>query len=231
MKALVFFAVVLGSALALAQEATSLRPSRAPQRAEAMPLQVGNGLFGKTPKLRSWVQGWGLTGTRPDAYEVRCDDVFTDCAIPILRTRAFKSEPFGMGSLTHQESAETWRGRRVELRAELRGGSIDGWGGLWMRVDGPEGKVLAFDNMQNRPLRGTSSFQWYSVVLDVPAEAERITFGVLLHGPGAVFIRELAFGEVDPQVAVTDLVGPLRLREPAPAPSSGPSGGPSGGSL
>jgi hypothetical protein len=222
----ILLAVACCASLAVAQDKTNLRPSRSHAQAEAMPLNLGAGLFGKQPRLRSWVQGWGLTGTRADAYEIRCDDVFTDCAIPILRTRAFKSEPFGMGSLTHQESAETWRGRRVELRAELRGGSIDGWAGLWMRIDGPEGKVLAFDNMQNRALRGTSSFQWYSVVLDVPPEAERITFGVLLHGPGAVFIRELAFGEVDREIAVTDLVGPLRLREPSP-----PAGGPTGGSL
>ena len=205
------------SSLALAQE----KRAAPRQQAQPMPLAVGGSFFGKQPKLRSWVQGWGLTGTRPDAYEVRCDEVFTDCAVPILRTRAFKSEPFGMGSLTHSESAETWRGRRLELKAELRSGAVDGWAGLWMRVDGKDGKVLAFDNMQNRPLRGTTSFQWYSVVLDVPADAERVSFGVLLHGPGAVFIREVIFQEVDVDMSVTDLVGPLRAQSPAGGSSGG----------
>ncbi|MFZ5444205.1 MAG: hypothetical protein ACOZQL_29685 [Myxococcota bacterium] len=189
-------------------------------RPQPMPLAVGGGFFERQPKLRSWVQGWRLTGSRPDAYELRCDGVFTDCAVPILRTKAFKSEPYGMGSLTHSESAETWRGRRVELRAELRTGSTDGWAGLWMRIDGKDGQVLAFDNMQNRPLRGTSSFAWYSVVLDVPANAERISFGVLLHGPGAVYVRELAFAEAPGEVSVTDLVGPLRAEA-----GGGPTGG------
>ena len=207
------------SSLAMAQHRDVPRV----EQAQPMPLAIGGSFFGKQPKLRSWVQGWGLTGTRPDAYEVRCEEVFTDCAVPILRTRAFKSEPFGMGSLTHSESAETWRGRRVELKAELRTGGVDGWAGLWMRIDGKDGNAIAFDNMQNRPLRGTGSFQWYSVVLDVPADAERVSFGVLLHGPGAVFIRELVFQEVDVDVSVTDLVGPLRAQSPA--------GGPSGGSL
>lgn len=218
MKYLVVFAV-LWSSVGFAQRAR-ITPR---EQAQPMPLAVGGSFFGKQPKLRSWVQGWVLTGTRPDAYEIRCDEVFTDCAVPILRTRAFKSEPFGMGSLTHSEGAETWRGRRVEVRAELRGGAVDGWAGLWMRVDGPEGRVLAFDNMQNRALRGTSSFKWYSVVLDVPLDAQKVTFGVLLHGPGAVFIRELVFEEVDVNVSSTDLVGPLRAQSPA--------GGSSGGSL
>ena len=127
-----------------------------------------------------------------------------------------------MGSLTHTESAVTWRGRRVELKAELRSGAVDGWAGLWMRVDGKD-NVLAFDNMQNRALRGTTSFKWYSVVLDVPVDAERITFGVLLHGPGAVFIRELVFDEVEVDVSSTDLIGPLR--------AASPGGGSTGGGL
>lgn len=221
MKHLLLIALCCSS-LALAQTRKGDRVPRQRQ-AQPMPLAVGGSFFGKQPKLRSWVQGWGLTGTRADAYEIRCDDVFTDCAVPILRTRAFKSEPLGMGSLTHTESAEIWRGQRVELKAELRGGGIAGWAGLWMRIDGKDGKVLAFDNMQNRALRGTTSFQWYSVVLDVPAEAERITFGVLLHGPGAVHIRELVFQEADQSVSITDLVGPLRAQSPA--------GGSNGGSL
>ena len=195
---------------------------RAPtEQAQPMPLAIGGSFFGKQPRLRSWVQGWALTGTRPDAYEVRCEEVFTDCAVPILRTRAFKSEPLGMGSLTHTEGAETWRGRRVQVRAELRSGGVDGWAGLWMRVDGKDGKALAFDNMQNRALRGTSSFKWYSVVLDVPLDAGRVTFGVLLHGPGAVFIRELVFEEVDADVSATDLVGPLRAQSPAGGATGG----------
>lgn len=211
MKHLVLFLLLCSS---FAQAQTHERHARR-ERAQPMPLAFGGGFFGKQPKLRSWVQGWTLTGTRPDAYEVRCDDVFTDCAVPILRTRAFKSEPLGMGSLTHSEGAETWRGRRVTLKAELRSGGVDGWAGLWMRIDGKDAQVLAFDNMQNRALRGTTSFKWYSVVLDVPAEAERVSFGVLLHGPGAVFIREVVFEEVDVDVSSTDLMGPLRAQSPA----------------
>jgi hypothetical protein len=203
-------AACLLSASALAQEA---RTSTIIHTRSTSP-------FGRKPVLRTWVQGWELTGSRVDAYELRCDDYLTSCAVPILRTRPEAGEPLGMGSLTHAEGAESWRGRRVEVAAELRPGSIGGWAGLWMRVDGAEGKVLAFDNMQNRPLRGTSGYAWYSVVLDVPAEAERISFGVLLHGPGAVFIRELRFDDVGESVAATDLLAPLRPQARASTPAA-----------
>lgn len=200
------FFVVFVSTLAQAQEA-----SRGERRESAMPLAIGGGFFRKAPKLNTFVRGWQMTGTRPDAYEIRCDEVFfAECEVPILRTRAFKSEPLGMGSLTHSESAEPWRGRRVQVKAELRAGSIDGWAGVWMRVDGKDEQVLSFDNMQDRALRGTTAFQWHTVILNIPMEAERISFGILLHGPGAVFIREIVFSEVMPSVPVTDLMGPLQ---------------------
>lgn len=214
MKRVLLLSVVVFSVSTFAQDRLTPGKVQAASRAQPMPIAAGGTFFGKTPKLRSWVLGWSLTGSKPDAYEIRCDDVFTDCAIPILRTRPLSSEPYGMGSLTHSESAAPWRGTRVELKAEIRTGRVDGWAGLWMRIDGPDGKTLAFDNMQNRPLRGTSSFAWYSVVLDVPADAERISFGVMLHGPGAVFIRELRFDAADTKVTSTDLVGPLRAQTP-----------------
>ncbi len=96
------------------------------------------------------------------------------------------------------------------MRAELRAGRVAGWGGLWLRVDGPRGEVLAFDNMQDRPLRGTTSFAWLQVVLDVAQEAERLSFGVMLHGPGALFVRELQFEEAPPESVPTDLLPTLR---------------------
>jgi hypothetical protein len=208
--------LLLSLAAATAAAQVNDGPERRPHRAEPVPLDfvsVG-GSFGRQPKLRSWVTGWALTGSRVDAYEVRCDDIFTDCAVPILRTKTNAAEPLGLGSLTHGESAVPWRGHRVAVRAELRTGQVGGWAGLWLRVDGADGRALAFDNMQDRPLRGTSSFTWYSVVLDVPADAEHLSLGVLLHGPGAVFIRELRFEEVDASVATTDLVAPLRAQAP-----------------
>ena len=209
MKRLILTAAVLVGTVASAQQMR--QHTMPPLQDVPQPSELGRP-FRQTPQLRSWVQGWTLTGSRSDAYEIRCDEVMTACSVPILRTKSGTSEPFGTGSLTHAESAVPWRGLRVELRAELKAGRIGGWAGLWMRIDGADGKVLAFDNMQNRPIRGTGSFEWYSVVLDVPEGAERLSFGVLLHGPGAVFVRELQFAEVDSEVGTTDLVGPLRAQ-------------------
>lgn len=205
-------------ALTVAGAAAAQHNNRQTLRYDALegvsPMVIGGPWQARAPMLRSWVQGWGLTGSNPGAYEIRCDEVYSSCGMPIFRTRAGAGEPYGMGSVTHTESAEPWRGLKVRLWAELRTGRVDGWAGLWVRIDGPDGQPLAFDNMQNRPLRGTGSFQKYEVVLQVPDNADRISFGVLLHGPGAVWIRELQFDEAPADAVTTDLLAPLRQNRP-----------------
>ncbi|KAB2352595.1 hypothetical protein [Actinomadura rudentiformis] len=48
--------------------------------------------------------------------------------------------------------------------------------------------MLAFDNMGDRPVRGTADWQRYEVVLDVPRAAVNVAYGVLLVGAGVVSI-------------------------------------------
>ena len=52
---------------------------------------------------------------------------------------------------------------------------------------------------------GTTPWARHEVVLDVPEEAVRIAFGVLLAGPGRVFADDLSLTPVGPEVASTDL--------------------------
>ena len=210
MKRLLFCLLLSGVAWAGGNKGRDVLPPKEPARLD-MPTLWWNGNQWAENRVMRTLDGWALTGTRPEAYEIVCDRTFGACTVPILRTRAWTREPFGMGSLTHAVDAKDWKGHRVEFRGLVRPGSVDGWAGLWMRVDGPGGKVLAFDNMQNRALRGTGGYDWYAVVLDVPENAERITFGVLLHGPGAVYVNELRLSVVNEgDSQVTDLLAPLR---------------------
>ena len=76
-----------------------------------------------------------------------------------------------------------------------------------MRVDGPvEGnqpKILAFDNMQGRPLKGTIDWTRVEIVLDVPTEAKDIAFGILLSRDGQVWLDDLKFEVVPTSVPVS----------------------------
>ena len=69
-----------------------------------------------------------------------------------------------------------------------------GWVGLWRRVDGRDagpGGMLAFDNMHDRPVTGTTDWARHEIVLDVSEEAEAVFFGMLLNGKGTAWVDDL----------------------------------------
>lgn len=66
----------------------------------------------------------------------------------------------------------------------------DGFGGLFLRIDG-EGGVLQFDNMQSRNLSGTADWTEYSIKLPLPENAAFIYVGALLTGKGKLWVDDL----------------------------------------
>jgi hypothetical protein len=119
------------------------------------------------------------------------------------------SAPSTFATIVQSVRADAFRGRRVRWAGWVRHANVQGeGGGLWMRVDGP-GTMLAFDNMLSRPLLGTSDWHEVSVVLDVPANALGITYGVLLSDAGDLTVDDLRL-EIAPDAALTDrLTGPI----------------------
>jgi hypothetical protein len=57
-------------------------------------------------------------------------------------------------------------GTTLELRGFLKTKGIKGWAGLWMREDASSGAV-AFDNMQNRSVKGTTGWTAYTIRLPI----------------------------------------------------------------
>ena len=93
------------------------------------------------------------------------------------------------------------------LSAFIKTADVEQSAGLWMRVDGPDGDALSFDNMQDRPVLGTRDWRQYQVVLDIPKSSDSIAFGVLLGGKGQVWLDDIAFKAVgqDTPITGTDL--------------------------
>ena len=111
----------------------------------------------------------------------------------------------GMGSYIQIFDAADYRGKRMRFSAVVKTENVEDWAGLWMRVDATE-KIAAFDNMQNRPIRGTQAWAKHSLVLDVDSKAVNIRVGILLTGRGAVWINDARFEEVGADVPVTDMM-------------------------
>lgn len=81
-------------------------------------------------------------------------------------------------------------GRALELRGFLKTEDVVGWTGLWLRQDGEAGSV-AFDNMQQRNVHGTTDWTEYTIELPLRNEARTIFFGALLAGEGKVWVDDL----------------------------------------
>lgn len=152
-------------------------------------------------------EGWMVTGLYPHEYQTGIDrvNVHRGKASGMLRGDA-AAKPDGFGTLMQMFQAGIYRGKRIRLNGFLKTEGVRNWGGLWMRVDGKDEEVLSFDNMEGRPIQGTTEWALYSIVLDVPLHAEAIAFGAFLCGPGHVWMDGLRFEEVDESVPTTDIV-------------------------
>ena len=113
---------------------------------------------------------WWTTGAAPDNYEFGlAEETFEGQPVACLRSIAQPARSFG--AFCQTIAAEDYRGKRVRFSAALKANNVTGgWGGLWLRVDGPHlDDTLAIDTMEDRPLRGTTGWQQHAPVLDVAA--------------------------------------------------------------
>lgn len=160
--------------------------------------------------MGSGVKGWIMAGSHPADYEAGTDGERID-GQPVAHLRSCHSPASGFGTLMQTILPELYAGKRVKFSGSVRSESLTGWAGLWMRVDGPKaGRHLAFDNMQDRAIKGTTEWTRYDVVLDVDESATAIAFGVLVRGEGKLWLSGFSFEEVGGDQPVTGLAIPSR---------------------
>jgi hypothetical protein len=100
--------------------------------------------------------------------------------------------------------AAAWQGKRVEVSAYLRTQDVRYTTGMNVIVFGARRRLLASDiNGGALRISGTNEWSRMSSVLDVPADAQRIEFGVGLWGSGRVWIDSFAMRQVPSTVPMT----------------------------
>lgn len=155
--------------------------------------------------------GWLLGGSAPDDYEVATEPTGGRTGTRAASLRARVPEPEGFVTLMRWIDAAPYRGERLRLSAWVAPREVERKASLWMRVDHPDGRrALAFDNMTDRPIRGTSGWRRHEIVLDVSNVADRIFYGAILDGPGSLRVDDFRIERVGPEVPVTDTLRPTR---------------------
>ena len=164
--------------------------------------------------------GWHTAGSHPADYDMGTD---TTTAFTGSSSGFIKGKPSSQGFGTYMQTidASEYRGKRVQLSVYVKSADVADWAGVWMRVDAGT-TPIAFDNMQERPIKGSQDWTQSRLVLDVANNATAIAFGILLRGNGAVWIDDVALVAVGPEVPVTDMFsgrksGPRNLDFETPA--------------
>ena len=167
---------------------------------------------GQVPKA------WFAAGSHPKEYEMSIDRGSAHSGKASAYLKSVVPRTSGFGTMMQTFRADAFRGKRVRMSGFVKSQDADG-AGLWMRVDGAKsGDVLAFDNMDDRSIRGTTDWKKYEIVLDVPEESEVVAFGLLLAGRGKVWVDDLRFDVVGKEVPTTG--GGRTTAGPPKAPSN-----------
>ncbi len=156
-------------------------------------------------------EGWLLAGSNPHNYDAGIDPQASYQGSPSAYLKAKESAKEGFGTLMQEFNAGRYVGKRVRLRASVKAEEVADWAGLWMRVD-KGSAMVSFDNMKDRPIKGTTTWQNYEVILDVPQDATAIAFGILLNKSGSVWLNSVKFESVGLDVPTT-ANAPTRLPE------------------
>lgn len=139
--------------------------------------------------------GWFLVGNNPANYRTGVDRAEMHGGLPSAFLVSLANGN-GFGTLMQSINAANYAGKRVRLRGWVKSQDVSEWAGLWMRVDRGQ-ETVAFDNMQERGIKGARPWSTYDVVLDVPADATSISFGILLTGLGEVWLNGLSLEATD----------------------------------
>jgi RNA polymerase sigma factor (sigma-70 family) len=150
-----------------------------------------------TAKEEAVTMGLKYWRVAPSDYEFGlAEGTFEGRRVASLRSTVKPARDFG--ACRQEIAADDYRGKRIRFAAALKAVEVtNGWAGLWLRVDGAQrGTTLAFDNMEDRAVKGTTGWQRHAIVLDVAPEAESVAFGALVFGEGELLLADLAIEEV-----------------------------------
>lgn len=110
------------------------------------------------------------------------------------------------GTLMQETVAAPFKGKRIRFSGYLRTRDLSNLASLWMRAEDDDGVVVAFSNLQSSGehpsfVRDSSEWTRVEMVMDIPAAATALFYGVRIAGSGAVWMDHLQFdilGETHP---------------------------------
>ena len=148
--------------------------------------------------------GWFNAGSKPKSYEMGIDKGAGQNGKNAATIKSIDKKIEGFGTLMQQSKPDKYLGKRIKMTGFVKSENVTTWAGLWFRVDqAGSQQALSFDNMGDRPIKGTTGWTKYEIVLDVPNNASLIAYGALLDGTGQIWFDNITIEIVDDNVPTT----------------------------
>jgi hypothetical protein len=154
--------------------------------------------------------GWLIAGTVEDRdkYVIGIEKGSGQDGKNAATIKSTETNIKGFGNLMQNFLPDKYIGKRVRMSGYMKSKDVVEWASFWFRVDQSGSNTsLAFDNMidgkEKRPIKGTTDWKKYEIVLDVPEKSSNIAFGIMLGGTGQIWFDNLKFEIVDKSVPTT----------------------------
>lgn len=161
-------------------------------------------LFGIAAALLSFdlPTNWFKAGNKPNSYDMGIDKAAGQDGKNAATIKSIDKKIDGFGTLMQQCKPDNYLGKRVKMTGFVKTENVTTWAGLWLRVDqSGSNKPLSFDNMGDRPIKGTTDWTKYEIELDVPSNSSLIAYGALLAGTGQIWFDNITFEIVGESVS------------------------------
>lgn len=174
------------------------------------PLRMPNGWIAQ--QMTSPADTTLMPRAATEGFEIGIDAASDASGLPSLTVRSLVTQlpgPISLGAA--QQTLHGYGGKRLRFSAQLRADAVRGWGGIFL---GPGDGIMLSNVQMARPgiedhmpagaaVPADGGWHEASVVVDVPADAAEINFGLALLGQGQIWARNLQFQVVGPEVAPT----------------------------
>jgi hypothetical protein len=134
-----------------------------------------------------WFNSEGYVSRVSTAYETQVVARLAGGMGACVVFRNYQAHEDEFGSLMQRCPAHHLVGRRLRFQGEVKTKGVQEWAGLWLRADGVQMPALFFDNMHQRPIRGTTDWTLYAIDAQLPQGTAWLNYGIVLSGRGAIW--------------------------------------------
>jgi len=143
-------------------------------------------------------KSWFKSGSKPESYKAGTDSIIFQKGHKSIGIESVDKNIEGFTTVMQVCNAKNYLGTRIKMTGYIKSENVTDWAGMWLRIDSKTpGESLGFDNMQDRPVTGTSGWTKCEIVMDVPVESVTLNFGALISGTGKIWFDNVSFEILD----------------------------------